>query len=252
MDLGLRDKVVLVTAASKGLGRAIAEQFVQEGARTYICARHEQEIMDTAQAIGAQPVVCDVTAVDQIQALVQHIGRIDVLVTNAGGPKSGYFSEISDTDWQAAFELTFLSVVRLIRAVLPGMQQRQWGRIICLTSTSVKQPLDNLITSNALRAAVTNLAKTLSLQVAHHGITVNTVAPGMFATDRLRQLITARAEKSGYMFEEEQDMLQRTIPAKRFGEVNELAAAVVFLASQQASYVNGTLLSVDGGITKTT
>lgn len=251
MELGLKNKTILVTAASQGLGRAVAESFVREGARVFICARHESTITQTAAEISATGLVCDVTNPQDIAAMVERIGPIDVLVTNAGGPKAGYFADITDADWQAAFELNFLSAVRLIRAVLPGMQTRQWGRIICMTSTSVKQPLDNLITSNAVRAGVANLAKTLSLQYAKDNITVNVVAPGMYATDRLRHLITARAEQSGYMFAEEEDMLKRTIPAKRFGDVSEFAATVVFLASEPASYINGILLTIDGGATRT-
>jgi 3-oxoacyl-[acyl-carrier protein] reductase len=250
MDLGLQGKVVLVAAASQGLGKAVAQQFVAEKATVYICARNQATLEKTAQAIGTKTMVCDLSQPAAVDALVQQIGKVDVLVTNAGGPKPGYFTTIDDNDWQAAFNLTFMSAVRLIRAVLPVMQQQHWGRIICMTSTSVKQPLDNLITSNALRAAVTNLAKTLSLQVAKDGVTVNTVAPGMFETDRLTQLIQKRAEQSGYMFAEERDRLQRTIPAGRFGSVEEFAATVVFLASERASYINGVLLSVDGGITK--
>lgn len=251
MDFGLRHKVVLVTAASKGLGRAIAQRFVEEGASTYICARTEDELQQTAKEIGAKPLVCDVTNQQHIETAVKQIGRIDVLVTNAGGPKAGHFYEITDSDWQSSFELTFLSAVRLIRAVLPGMQTNKWGRIICLTSTTVRQPIDHLITSNTMRAAVVNLAKTLSLDIAKDGITVNAVAPGMYDTERLRELIARRAEHSGYMFEEEEDMLKRMIPTKRFGEISELAAAVIFLASEQASYINGALLAVDGGMSKT-
>ncbi len=252
MDLGLSDKTVLVAAGSQGLGRAVAERFVQEGTRNiYICARTAATVSDAAKAIGARPMVCDVTDAHQIEAMIKKIGSVDVLVTNAGGPKPGTFTEISDEDWGSAFNLTFLSAVRLIQAALPSMQARRFGRIICLTSTSVKQPLDNLITSNAMRAAVANLAKTLSFQVAKDNITVNVVAPGMYDTARLRQLIQTRADQSGYMFAEEQDRLKRTIPAQRFGDTAELAAAVVFLASEQAAYINGVLLPVDGGVTRT-
>lgn len=250
MNLGLEKKVILVTAASKGLGKAVAKKFVEEGAITYICARDGTALTATAEEIGAHAVVCDLSQPAAITELKNRIGKIDVLVTNAGGPKPGFFDAVTDADWQTGFDVTFMSAVRLIRAVLPEMQQQHWGRIVCMTSTSVKQPLDNLITSNALRAAVSNLAKTLSLQVAKDGVTVNTVAPGMFETDRLTQLIQKRAEQSGYMFAEERDMLQRTIPAGRFGSVEEFASAVVFLASEPASYINGVLLSVDGGITK--
>lgn len=250
MNLGLENKIVLVTAASKGLGKAVAKKFVEEGATTYICARDRARLEATAREIGAHPLVCDLIAPAAAEQLIQRIGKIDVLVTNAGGPKPGYFFDITDADWETGFQLTFMSAVRLIRAALPAMQQQHWGRIICMTSTSVKQPLDNLITSNTLRAAVANLTKTLSLQVAKDGITVNSVAPGMFETDRLTQLIQKRAEASGYMFAEEHDMLQRTIPAARFGLVEEFAATVAFLASESASYINGALLAIDGGITK--
>ncbi|MBI2415873.1 MAG: SDR family oxidoreductase [Candidatus Kerfeldbacteria bacterium] len=251
MNLGLNNKTVLVTAASQGLGKAIAAQFVAEGARVYICSRNSQLLNQTAATIDAIAIPCDLTNADAIHHLLEHIGKVDVLVTNAGGPPPGQFTEIDDAAWQAAFALTFLSCVRLIRQVLPGMQQQHWGRIICLTSTSVKQPIENLVTSNALRAAVANLAKSVANEVAADGITVNCVAPGRFDTDRLQQLITARAEQSGYMFAEEKDLMQRTIPTKRFGMVAELAALVTFLASDQASYITGTLLPVDGGLTKT-
>lgn len=250
MDLGLEKKIVLVTAASKGLGKAVAKKFVQEGATTYICARDRATLEPAAQEIGAHAIVCDLTSPNGVEQLIKQIGKVDVLVTNAGGPKPGYFFDITDEDWETGFQLTFMSAVRLIRAALPAMQHQHWGRIICMTSTSVKQPLDNLITSNALRAAVANLAKTLSLQVAKDGVTVNAVAPGMFETDRLTQLIQKRAETSGYMFAEERDMLQRTIPAGRFGYIEEFAATIAFLASESASYINGVLLAIDGGITK--
>lgn len=250
MDLKLNGKTVLVAAASKGLGKAIATQFVQEGARTYICARSTEALEATANEIGATAITCDLTQPEEIKQLITQIGKVDVLVTNAGGPKPGTFNTITDADWQKTFDLTFMSAAHLIRAVLPQMQQQQWGRIICLTSTSVKQPIDNLIASNAIRAAVANLAKSLANEVGQDGITVNVVAPGMFETERLQQLLQTRADKSGYMLPEEKDMLQRTIPAKRFGLVEELAATVAFLASESAGYINGCLLPVDGGLTK--
>ncbi|EKD76480.1 MAG: hypothetical protein ACD_43C00095G0001 [uncultured bacterium] len=250
MNFGLENKKVLVVGASKGLGKAIAQRFVVEGATTYICARNASNLETTAQAIGAQAIVCDVTKPDSITHLIQLVGKVDVLVTNAGGPKPGFFTEITDDDWEAAFQLTFMSAVRLIRAVLPQMQKQKWGRIICLTAAA-GIPLDNLIISNALRTAVTNLAKKISQQVAKDGVTVNVVAPGLFETDRLAQLLQKKAEQSGYMLTEERDMLQRTIPTGRFGSVDEFAAAVVFLASSQASYINGVSLPIDGGITKT-
>lgn len=250
MTTGLANKTVLVVAASQGLGKGIAQAFVAEQAKVYICSRNAEQLAEAAQDIGAIAITCDLTNPAQITQLINTIGPIDVLVTNAGGPKPGTFTDLTDADWVTAFELTFLSCVRLIRIVLPSMQQQHWGRVICLTSTSVKQPLENLMMSNALRAAVANLAKSLANEVAADGITVNVVAPGSFDTDRIKQLIQARADKSGYMFAEEEDMLKRTIPVKRFGQVDELAAAVVFLASDAASYITGTLLPVDGGMTK--
>ncbi|MBI4407628.1 MAG: SDR family oxidoreductase [Candidatus Kerfeldbacteria bacterium] len=237
MDLGLNNKTVLVAAASQGLGKAIAEGFTAEGAKVFTCSRHT-------------PIQCDLTNPEQIRQLLETIGPIDVLVTNAGGPKPGTFSAISDADWEATFQLTFMSAIHLIRGVLPHMQQQHWGRIICLTSTSVKQPLDNLITSNAIRAAVANLAKSLANEYGQDGITVNVVAPGMFETDRLQKLIQSRADASGYMFDEEKDILRRTIPVRRFGDPAELAATVVFLASEPGGYINGVSLAVDGGLTK--
>ncbi len=250
MDLRLNQKIALVTGASQGLGKAIAKQFVEEGARTYICARHPDTLEATAKEIGAIAIACDLTQPAEVQTLIAQVGKIDVLVTNAGGPKSGMFQTIDDHDWQNTFDLTFMSAVRLIRAVLPMMQQQRWGRIICMTSTSVKQPLENLITSNAMRAAVANLAKSLANEVGKDGVTVNVVAPGMFETERLQQLLQARADQSGYMLAEEKDKLQRTIPTQRFGKVEELAATVAFLASESAAYINGCLLPVDGGLTK--
>lgn len=249
MDLHLSGKTVLVTAASQGLGKAIAKRFVEEGAKTFICARNADQLSLTAAEIGATGIVCDVTDSPALEAMLKTIGPIDILVTNAGGPKPGKFSDITNRDWEDAFQLTLLSAIKLIRSTLPHMQQQHWGRIICLTSTSVKQPIKNLITSNSIRSAVANLAKTLSQEVGEFGITVNVVAPGMFTTQRLDQLIQSTADQTGYMFDEEKDKLQRTIPVRRFGNPDELAAAVTFLASDQAAYINGILLPVDGGFT---
>ena len=222
-------KTVLVAAASRGLGKAIADAFTANGDTVYTCSRHTQP-------------PCDLTDPKQIEQFLHTIGPVDILVTNAGGPKPGQFNDINDADWQQAFELTFLSAVRLIRGVLPTMQKNRWGRIICLTSTSIKQPITNLITSNALRAAVANLAKSLANEVGQDGITVNVVAPGMFETERLHQLYPVAADR---------ERVKNSIPAQRFGNVTELAATVLFLASEQASYINGVLLPVDGGFTKT-
>lgn len=241
MDLGLRGKVVLVAAGSQGLGKAVAAEFVAEGAEVYICARDTERLAEAAQDIGAKGISCDITQPAQIKELVETIGHVDVLVTNAGGPKPGTFLDITDDDWTDSFALTFQSAARLIRAVLPSMRQQQWGRIICMTSTSVKQPLDRLVTSNAMRAGVANLAKSLANEVGAEGITVNVVAPGMFKTARIQQL---------YPTDQQQQTVQQSIPTGRFGDTAELAATVVFLASHQAGYINGCLLPVDGGLTR--
>ena len=161
MELHLSGKTVLVAAASQGLGKAIAKRFVQEGVRTFICARDGAVLQQTAQEIGATGIVCDLTDPLAVANLVEQVGAVDILVTNAGGPKPGKFSELAVRDWEDAFQLTFMSAVKLIHQVLPTMQEKRWGRIICLTSTSVKQPIKNLITSNAIRSAVANLAKTV-------------------------------------------------------------------------------------------
>lgn len=222
-------KTVLVAAASQGLGKAIADAFIANGDKVYVCSRRTQP-------------PCDLTDPIQIDQFLKTIGPVDILITNAGGPKPGQFNDVTDADWQQAFELTFLSAVRLIRGVLPGMKKNQWGRIICLTSTSVKQPIQQLITSNALRAAVANMAKSVANEVGKDGITVNVVAPGMFETERLQQLYPTSTDR---------DRVKAMIPAQRFGDVAELAATIVFLASDQAGYINGILLPVDGGLTKT-
>jgi 3-oxoacyl-[acyl-carrier protein] reductase len=178
---------------------------------------------------------------------LRHYGRIDVLVTNNGGPRAGYFDDLSDEDWQQAHELTLMSAVRLIRAVLPAMRLQQWGRIINITSVSVKQPIDNLLLSNVYRAGVVGLAKTLSQQVAGDGITINNVAPGYTRTDRVLELAESQARAGDKTVE--QILAERTAawPMKRMGEPEELAALVAFLASERASYITGTTIQVDGG-----
>lgn len=249
MDLGLRDKTVLVTAASQGLGKAVAAKFVEEGATVFICSRIQKTIQKTAGEIGATGIVCDVSSAADITAMFKQIGSVDILVTNAGGPPPGAFTDITEQQWEESFQLTFMSVVRLIQHALPHMQQQQWGRIICLTSTSVKMPIKNLIASNALRSAVAHLAKTLANEVAVDNITVNCVAPGKIYTGRITQLIAADRQSSGRSFEEEKEHMEHTIPMQRFGQVEEFANAVVWLASKPASYITGTSLSVDGGLT---
>lgn len=257
MDLGLRDRVALVAASSKGLGRAIAVELAREGAKVAISARGEAELNSARDAIaaetGAQVVAipADVTDLGAISMLVQTtrraLGPIGVLVTNAGGPPPGPF-ETHDADaWDRATKLTLRSVVELCRAVLSDMNAAGWGRILNVTSIAAKEPVDNLMLSNSLRAAVTGFARTLANEVAKDGITVNNLMPGYTRTDRLEQLAGAIAQREGISKAEAFGRWEARIPMGRLGEPAELAALAAFLASDRASYITGTSIAVDGG-----
>ena len=257
MDLGLKDRVALVAASSQGLGKACALELAREGAKVVICARDADSLAATAAEISAATggevtwLAIDLTDPVQIRHLADEIvrrySRIDILVTNAGGPPSGYFDDFDDEAWFTAHQLTLMSAVRLIRAVLPAMRAQQWGRIVNITSVSVKQPLDNLLLSNVYRPGVVGLAKTLSAQVAADGITVNNVAPGYTRTARVVQLAEARAAREGKTVEQALAETVASYPMQRMGEPEELAALVAFLASERAGYITGTTIQVDGG-----
>jgi 3-oxoacyl-[acyl-carrier protein] reductase len=263
MDLGLKGRVAIVAAASRGLGKACARELALEGANVVICARGHSQLMETADEIRAEagvevlPLRIDLREDAQIRHLADEalagFGRIDILVSNNGGPPAGYFDDFDDEAWLAAHKLTLLSAVRLIRAVLPAMRQRQWGRIINITSVSVKQPIDNLLLSNVYRPGVVGLAKTLSAQLAAEGITVNNVAPGYTRTDRVLDLARAQARARAHVAGGDQsveDLLAGTVasvPMQRMGEPGELAALVAFLASERAGYITGATIQVDGG-----
>ncbi|MCX2727995.1 SDR family oxidoreductase [Thermomicrobium sp. 4228-Ro] len=257
MDLGLRGKVAMVAAASQGLGKAVALGFAREGANLAICSRNQaalEAVAAEARSFGVDvlAVPADLTRAEDIAKFVEksiaHFGGIDILVTNAGGPPAGTFQDFADdAPWQGAFELTLLSAVRLIRGVLPSMRARGGGAIIVMTSSSIKIPIPNLILSNVFRAGVAALAKTLAEELAPYNIRVNNVLPGRIATERLLYLDQVNAERAGVSVEE---MRQRTIaqiPMGRYGDPEEFANAVVFLASERASYITGASLQVDGG-----
>ncbi len=260
MDLGLRGKVAVVAAASSGLGKASALELAREGARVAICARDGDRLSKAAEDIRATTgadvlaVVADVTrsadAGRFIEVAVAEFGGLDILVTNAGGPPAGLFEEFDEQDWLDAFNLNFLSTQRLIQNALPYLKQSESGRIIAITSVSAKQVLPNLILSNAVRAGVHGLIKSLSQELGEHGITVNAVCPGPILTERLMNLFRRNAETQGISFEEAQAGWVRQIPLGRLGRPEEFGAVVAFLASQRASFVNGVLLQVDGGMVK--
>jgi len=257
MDLGLKDRVALVAAASQGLGRAVAEELAAEGASLVLCARNPATLAETAAAIadatGAHvlAVPCDVTDMEQIGRLVQsadeRFGRVDILVTNAGGPPAGQFDQLSREQWEQATRLTLFSAIELARQVLPGMKERRWGRILNITSIAVKQPVENLMLSNSLRAGLTGFARTLANEVAAYGVTVNNILPGYTRTERLEDLAQMMADKQGISPVEFRAKWEQEIPMRRLGEPREFAALAAFLVSDRASYITGTSIQVDGG-----
>jgi 3-oxoacyl-[acyl-carrier protein] reductase len=260
MDLGLRDRVAIVAASSRGLGKACAFELAREGAKVVVCARHANSLAVAAQEIQAATgadvsyIEVDLTEPAQILHLadetLRRYGRIDILVTNNGGPAPGYFDDFDDEAWLTAHWLTLMSAVRLIRAVLPAMRVQQWGRIVNITSITVKQPIDDLLLSNVYRPGVIGLAKTLSTQLAAEGITVNNVAPSYTRTERVLEIDRARARQEGRTVEEIAAEKAARYPMKRMAEPEELAALVAFLASERASYITGATISVDGGYAK--
>ena len=257
MQTGLAGKVALVTAASKGLGFASAMALAHEGCDLAICSRDAAAIESAAaqirSATGRRVVAlaADVSRAEGVQQVLDATfaayGGVDILVSNTGGPPTGLFMDLDDTAWQNAFDNLLMSAVRLSRGVIPSMRARGGGRILYITSGSVKQPIPTLILSNALRAAVTGMAKTLSAQVARDGITVNCVAPGRIDTERVQWLDSDAAGRTGRDMEAIRAEWATRIPAGRYGTPEEFAAAIVFLASQQASFITGVHLGVDGG-----
>jgi len=260
MDLGLKGKIAIVTASSRGIGRATAEILAAEGARITICARTAAAVASAAEQIrgrtGADVLAleADVTRAEDIERIVartvEAYGTVNILVNNAGGPPAGTFDEMADAAWQAAFELTLLSVIRMTRTVLPHMRRSGGGAIINLQSTSVKVPLDNLILSNTIRTGVIGLAKSLSLELGRDKIRVNNVLPGAIMTDRQREMLARQSARSGKSVEEIVRLREAAIPLGRFGEPEDLGNMIAFLASDRARYVTGVTVQVDGGLAR--
>ncbi|MCX6151924.1 MAG: SDR family oxidoreductase [Ignavibacteriales bacterium] len=260
MDFQIKGKTALVTASSLGIGRAVAELLIQEGCQVAICARDKEKLISTALEIKKQydvePIwlVCDINDEKDINktfdVVQKNFGSIDILVNNCGGPAPGHFDDLLDENWQSAFEQVLLSAVRFTRKALPGMKEKRWGRIINITSLSVKQPVENLMLSNSLRAGIIGFAKTLSNEVGKYNITVNNIAPGYTLTNRLYELAKNKAKIGGESHEHIIAEMSKEVPLGRLARPDEIAAAVVFLASEQAAYITGTTIQVDGGIIK--
>lgn len=260
MDLGLKNRVAVVAASSQGIGRATAEAFAAEGCRVAMCARNPQTLQAAADKIrkehGVEVLaeafdVTDAVAVGRfVAAVAQKFGTVDICVTNAGGPPAKGFLSASLEEWQRALELNFLSTVYFVREVIPHMQRQRWGRIITLTSITTKQPVADLVLSNAVRAAVVGLVKSLANEFGKDGILVNNVGPGFTATDRLKELAKTRAVATGKTEQDLFDGWAAEAPLKRLGQPREVAETIVWLASERASYITGQTLLVDGGIYK--
>ncbi len=260
MHLGLKDRVALVAASSQGIGRATAEAFAAEGCRVAMCARNRQTLEAAAGQIRARhkvdvfAEVLDVTDAEAVRSFVtavaENFGSVDICVTNAGGPPAKGFLATSLEEWQRAVEMNFLSAVYFAREVIPYMQKKRWGRIITLTSITTKQPVGDLVLSNAVRAAVVGLVKSLANEFGKDGILVNNVGPGFTATDRLKELAKARATASGKSEEEVCQGWATDAPLKRLGDPREIAETIVWLASDRASYITGQTILVDGGMYK--
>jgi 3-oxoacyl-[acyl-carrier protein] reductase len=260
MDLGLNGRVAIVVASSQGLGKAVAIALAREGAKLSLCARRAEAIEMTAEEIrratGGEIVsrAADVTNQEAVRRLVaetmERFGRIDICVTNAGGPPSKPFAETTREDWSSAVDLNLMSVVHAAREVLPVMQRQRWGRLLTITSVAVKQPIDGLILSNSVRSAVCGLVKTLANEYGKYNVTVNNVCPGYTRTSRLTELAVRVARSEGVTPELTEQRWTNQIPLGRLAEPEEFANVVTFLASEKAAYITGASIAVDGGLIK--
>jgi 3-oxoacyl-[acyl-carrier protein] reductase len=260
MEMGLKGKVAIVAASSLGIGRATAEAFAAEGCKVAMCARNEQALAAAADKIRKQYSgevfqkaldVTDPAAVHEfVKDIVEKFGAADICVTNAGGPPAKGFLGTSAEDWRKAVDANFMSTVYFAREVIPHMQRKRWGRIVTITSITTKQPVADLVLSNAVRAAVVGLVKSLANEFGKDGILVNNVGPGFTATDRLKELARSRSAASGATEKDVFDGWAADAPLRRLGEPREVADTIVWLASDRASYVTGQTVLVDGGIYK--
>ncbi|MCK4764457.1 MAG: SDR family oxidoreductase [Candidatus Aminicenantes bacterium] len=260
MDLKIKDKVAVVTAASRGLGRAAAEALAAEGVKLAICSRDRAAIDEAAGqirkkfAVEVLSEVCDVSSKTGIEAfkdkVIEHFGTCHILFANAGGPPPGKVEEFAEADFRKALDLNLLSTINLVNAFLPFMKQQEWGRILASTSISVKQPIPTLALSNVSRAGVVAFIKSLSLDIAHLNISANVLAPGFIMTGRVKSLLQDRAQREGTTYEEALENVKNTIPAQKIGDPEDFGALCAFLASGYASYITGDTILIDGGMYK--
>jgi 3-oxoacyl-[acyl-carrier protein] reductase len=260
LDTGLKGKTALITASSKGIGKAVSEALAAEGCQIAICSRSKNNLLSAVKELKAKFdidafwSICDLNKLKDIEttykAVTEQFGNVDILVNNCGGPIAGLFTSLEDKDWDQAYEQVMLSVVRFSRLVLPDMILHNWGRIINVTSISVKQPVEGLMLSNSFRAGVTGFAKTLSNEVSKYNITVNNVAPGLTLTNRLYELAVLEAKERGISHEDVLIEMSKRVPMNRLGGPEEIASAILFLASKHAGYITGNTIQVDGGYTK--
>jgi 3-oxoacyl-[acyl-carrier protein] reductase len=260
LDLGLKNRVAIVTGSSQGIGKAIAYGLAKEGANVTICARTADTLKTTAKEIGSMfgtevlAFPANLKVKENIQAMVKatanKFGRIDVLVNNTGGPPSALFHETTDKDWRETFDSLLMSIVNCCHEVMPYMKAKKWGRIINMTSFAAKQPAERLVLSNAIRAGVLGLTKTLSNELAEYGILANAVCPGWTLTDRFKRLAQSSADKTGKDYDDIISEWARSTALNRLAQPEEIANLVVFLASEKASYMTGAVVQVDGGVIK--
>jgi len=255
MDLRLKDCRAFIAGASRGLGLACAKALADEGARVFICSRNTDELKRAAAQLGAAgysagDVSRQVEVARVVAEAIAALGGLDCLVTNAGGPPTAPFEKAGDGDWDIAYQLNLMSAVRLIREALPALKASGRGRIVNLTGYGVKEPLTDLVVSDSIRAGVTVMAKTIASDLAPYGITVNNIAPGPILTDRLTEILSARAKRLGITPDEQFERLSETIPVRRMGRPNEIGDLCAYLCSLQAGYLTGQTIVVDGGINR--